>query len=52
MKVIKHRNPTLWLPSLAFHYGLYLLFALSALLKLQMPVPGIEIPRIAEAGYD
>jgi nitrate reductase gamma subunit len=34
LKQVKERNPALWLPSLLFHYGLYLLFALGAALLL------------------
>ena len=35
LKAVRRHNPRLWLPSLAFHFGLYLLFALGgALLAL------------------
>ena len=32
LRMVRQRNPRLWLPSLLFHYGLYLLFALGATL--------------------
>ena len=32
LRMVRERNPRLWLPSLSFHYGLYLLFSLGAAL--------------------
>ena len=32
LKAVRENNPTLWVPSLLFHYGLYALFALGAAL--------------------
>lgn len=48
LKQVHENNPPLWLPSLAFHWGLYLLFALGAVVaagavgvRLGLPVPAL-----------
>jgi nitrate reductase gamma subunit len=41
LKQVRERNPGLWLPSLFFHYGLYLLFGLGAAL-LVGAIPGVR----------
>jgi nitrate reductase gamma subunit len=41
LKQVREHNPGLWLPSLLFHYGLYMLFALGAAL-LFGAVPGMR----------
>lgn len=41
LKQVRERNPGLWLPSLLFHYGLYLLFALGGALLLGA-IPGVR----------
>ncbi len=41
LKQVRERNPGLWLWSLLFHYGLYLLFALGAVL-LVGAIPGVR----------
>jgi nitrate reductase gamma subunit len=44
LKAVHEHNPTLWLPSLLFHYGLYLLFALGAALLAGGAARYIELP--------
>lgn len=41
LKQVREHNPGLWLPSLLFHYGLYLLFALGGAL-LFGTIPGVR----------
>lgn len=41
LKQVREHNPGLWLPSLLFHYGLYLLFALGGAL-LVGAIPGMR----------
>ena len=41
LEQVREHNRTLWLPSLAFHYGLYLLFALGGALLLGA-IPGVQ----------
>lgn len=41
LKQVREHNPRLWLPSLLFHYGLYLLFGLGAALLLGA-IPGVR----------
>jgi nitrate reductase gamma subunit len=41
LKQVREHNPGLWLPSLLFHYGLYLLFALGTALLLGA-IPGVR----------
>lgn len=41
LKQVREHNPSLWLPSLLFHYGLYLLFGLGAALLLGA-IPGVR----------
>jgi len=48
LKQVREHNPSLWLPSLAFHWGLYLLFGLGGVLlagaagvRLGLPVPAL-----------
>ncbi|MFZ5787267.1 MAG: respiratory nitrate reductase subunit gamma [Acidobacteriota bacterium] len=50
LKQVHENNPPLWLPSLLFHYGLYLLFALGGVL-LVGAVPGVrELPGMWRLG--
>ncbi len=50
LKQVRERNPGLWLPSLLFHYGLYLLFALGAVL-LVGAIPGLgDLPLLGHLG--
>ncbi len=50
LEQVRTHNRPLWLPSLAFHYGLYLLFALGAAL-LAGAVPGVRsLPLLGRLG--
>lgn len=50
LKQVRERNPSLWLPSLLFHYGLYLLFALGGALLLGA-IPFVrDVPVLARLG--
>jgi nitrate reductase gamma subunit len=44
LKAVREHNPTLWLPSLFFHFGLYLLFALGAVLLAGGLARYVELP--------
>jgi nitrate reductase gamma subunit len=52
MHQVRERNPGLWMPSLLFHYGMYLLFGLGALLLLQAGATavGAGVPAFARGG--
>jgi nitrate reductase gamma subunit len=41
LRMVREKNPRLWLPSLLFHYGLYLLFALGVTLLASGPLAGV-----------
>jgi len=43
LKAVREHNPKLWLPSLLFHYGLYLLFLLGAALLLGGVADGLGV---------
>jgi nitrate reductase gamma subunit len=44
LKAVREHNPRLWLPSLLFHFGLYLLFALGAALVVGALARYVEFP--------
>jgi len=44
LKAVRENNPSLWLPSLLFHFGLYLLFALGAALVAGAIARYVEMP--------
>jgi nitrate reductase gamma subunit len=47
LKAVRENNPRLWLPSLLFHYGLYLLFALGGVLLVGALARYVEVPGLA-----
>jgi len=50
LKQVREHNPGLWLPSLLFHYGLYILFALGGAL-LFGAIPGVRaLPFLGRLG--
>lgn len=53
LRMVRDRNPRIWLPSLFFHYGLYLLFALgSTLLASAFLVRlGVRAPWLDGSGF-
>ena len=50
LKAVREHNPKLWLPSLLFHYGLYLLFALGAALVAGALARYVEFPGLGFLG--
>ena len=46
LKAVREHNPKLWLPSLLFHFGLYLLFMLGAALVAGAVARYIELPGV------
>jgi nitrate reductase gamma subunit len=44
LRQVRERNPGLWVPSLTFHWGMYLLFALGALLVAQAAAAALGVP--------
>jgi nitrate reductase gamma subunit len=49
LQAVRERNPGLWLPSLLFHYGLYLLFSLGALLAVAGTASAVGLGSIPAA---
>ena len=50
LKAVREHNPKLWLPSLLFHFGLYLLFALGAALIAGALARWVEFPGLGFLG--
>ena len=50
LKAVREHNPKLWLPSLLFHYGLYLLFTLGAALVAGAVARYVELPGLGFLG--
>jgi nitrate reductase gamma subunit len=50
LKAVRENNPSLWLPSLLFHFGLYLLFGLGAALVAGGAARYIEMPGLTFLG--